>query len=114
MWDASAIEFTLVETVHPIALVEVRTPLGTLTLLGSVSVVRRSARLAGVHIQGLMPGALGRIGLNRIGERMLVELDVDEIVIEGSIRTTGTRPGIKPRAIRFPHPGSASNDRRNR
>ena len=43
------------------------------------------------HIDGLKPDALGRAGLNAIGRKVLEEADVDQIIIEGSVRTTGCK-----------------------
>jgi hypothetical protein len=73
-------------------LVELRTPMGTVSILGSVT------------REGLSPGALGRRGLNAIGRKLLDEADADQIVIEGGTRTTGLCKGRAPRTIRFPHP----------
>jgi hypothetical protein len=102
MWDADeiAIEINLVD--HPVAIVRITVPIGTLDVIGSISRVGRVLHIDGAHVQGLTPGALGRAGLNATGRKLLEEADVDEIVIEGGARTTGRRKGSRPRPIRYP------------
>ena len=74
----------------------------TIALMANVSIVDRTLRMNRAHAEGLKPGALGRAGLNAIGRKLLELADVDEIVIQGSTRTTGRNPGTIPRPIRFP------------
>ena len=83
-------------------LVRVTTPAGAISLLGTVSIVGRVLRCENAHLGGLSPGALGRAGLNAIGRKLLAVADVDQIIIQGSTRTTGCRSGKTPREIRFP------------
>jgi hypothetical protein len=64
--------------------------------------------LKGAHIQGLDKGALGREGMNAIGEAMREAMDVAGITVEGEVRTTGANPGRRPRAFRYPNDGRAA------
>jgi hypothetical protein len=103
MWDSAEIliEFDLVEEDEAIVLIT--TPAGVIEIAGAVSVAGRVLYLDGVHIQGLHPGAVGRAGLNAIGRKLLEEADVDKIVIQGGVRTTGCNKGRRPRPFRFPN-----------
>jgi hypothetical protein len=76
---------------------------GVMHLLGSVSLVGRILTIDRVHVQGLRPGSLGRSGLNAIGRKLLVEADVDTIIVQGGVRTTGCNKGKLPKPIRFPN-----------
>jgi hypothetical protein len=84
----------------------VETPAGPLRLLASVAIVGRVLLLDGAHVGGLAPGAIGRAGLNAVGRKLLEVADVDQIIIQGSARTTGKRKGNIPRPIRFPSPAA--------
>jgi hypothetical protein len=102
MWSLDDIEIHVIERDADVFHVEVLTPAGVLEPLGAVSVSERVLHSREVHAWGLTPGALGRAGLNAIARKLLVEADVDEIVIEGGARTTGSRPGRRPRPFTFP------------
>jgi hypothetical protein len=98
--DQISIEIEVVE--HPVAVPVIATPAGTLSLIGSISIVGRAMRIDRAHVEGLEIGALGRAGLNAIGCKLLEIADVDEIIIQGGTRTTGRTKGKVPRPIRFP------------
>jgi hypothetical protein len=102
MWSLGEITIEITEAEPPLVIVRVTTPIGSLDLTGEVHRVGRVLYCERVHVQGLNAGALGRAGLNAVGRKILVEVDVDQIVVEGSTRTTGKREGRTPRPIRFP------------
>jgi hypothetical protein len=102
MWSLDEITIELTEAEPPLVIVKIATPVGRLELTGEVRRVGRVLYCERVHIQGLGPGVLGRAGLNAVGRKILAEIDVDQIVLEGSSRTTGRRAGQTPRPIRFP------------
>jgi hypothetical protein len=102
MWSLDEITIEITEAEPPLIIVRIETPVGSLELTGEVRRERRVLHCERVHIQGLSAGALGRAGLNAVGRKILVEIDVDQIVLEGSARTTGKREGQTPRPIRFP------------
>ena len=81
----------------------ITTPLGAVQVLGSVTRIGRILYVDRAHIHGLGPGVLGRAGLNAIARKLLEEADVDQVIIEGSVRTTGRNPGKRPRRFRFPN-----------
>ena len=102
MWSLDEIAIEITEAEPPLVIVTVTTPVGSLNLTGEVKRVGRVLYCERVHVQGLQAGVLGRAGLNAVGRKILVEIDVDQIVIEGSTRTTGRGKGRTPRPIRFP------------
>jgi hypothetical protein len=84
-------------------ILRIATPVGTVEIMGTVSRMDRVLYVERAHIQGLYPGALGRAGLNAVARKLLDEADVEEIVVEGSARTTGRNPRRRPKIFRFPH-----------
>jgi hypothetical protein len=103
MWttDQIVVEIDVVE--HPETVVVIVTPIGLVRLMANVSINNRVLRLDRAHVEGLKPGAIGRAGLNAIGRKLMELADVDEIVVQGSTRTTGRNEGKVPRPIRFPN-----------
>src|ERR1700674_834209 len=81
----------------------IETSLGTVMVMAEVLPEARSLTLRGLHIYGEDVGAhdLRVAGLRRMVQEVMEELNVDEIVVEGSIRTTGSGPGRTPRPLRF-------------
>ncbi len=73
----------------------------SIQFFGSLVFDGRRAIFSGVHVQG--PGA------NRLGIRKLLELrnfvkamiDVDELLLEGALRTTGANPDRRPGPLVF-------------
>ncbi len=64
--------------------------------LGSLVFDGRRAVFRGVHVQG--PGA-NRLGLKRLMQLLAfvkATIDVDELRLEGAVRTTGANPDRKP------------------
>jgi hypothetical protein len=87
----------------PVVSITLTTPVGTVSILGEMAIVGDDLHIIRAHVGGLYPGALGRIGLNAIGRKLLEMADVQKIVIQGSARTTGKRKGRLPWKICFPH-----------
>jgi hypothetical protein len=102
MWPTNRISVEVDDAEHSVAVLVITTPAGTLSLIGSISIVGRVMRIDRAHVEGLKRGALGRAGLNAIGRKLLELADVDEIVIQGGTRTTGRTKGKVPRPIGFP------------
>jgi hypothetical protein len=103
MWDTDRIAVEIELADHPVMIVRITVPIGTIEVIGSFSRIGRVLHVDGAHVQGLSAGALGRSGLNAIGRKLLEEADVDQIVIQGGVRTTGRSKGKLPRPIRFPN-----------
>ena len=102
MWRTDQISVEIDDVEHPVAVLVITTPVGTLRLIGSISIVGRLMRIDRAHVEGLNSGALGRAGLNAIGHKLRELADVDQIVIQGGTRTTGRTKANVPRPIRFP------------
>ena len=103
MWSPADITVEIEDAEDSLMIVVITTPAGVVRICGSVSVVGRRLQIEGAHVGGLAAGALGRAGLNAIAQKLMMEADVDEIVIQGGARTSGKYRGKIPRAIRFPH-----------
>ena len=103
MWTSDQIVVEIEDAEHPELIVRIATPMGVLRLMANVSITKRVLRMDRVHVEGLKPGALGRTGLNAIGRKLMELADVEEVIIQGSARTTGRNPANIPRPIRFPH-----------
>jgi hypothetical protein len=101
-WTEAEIGIDIVEAEGRLVIVRLTLPVGVVEIMGFVSRIGRAVRIEDAHIQGLSPGALGRAGLNAIGRKLLENADAEEIIIEGSARSTGRNAGRKPRTIRFP------------
>jgi hypothetical protein len=102
VWTTDQVSIEVEDVEHPVAVLVITTPAGTLSLIGSISIAGRVMRIDRAHVEGLETGALGRAGLNAIGRKLLEVADVDEIIIQGGTRTTGRSKGQVPRPIRFP------------
>jgi hypothetical protein len=107
MWTTDEIAEEIDVVDHAETVIIVTTPAGVVSIMASVSIIDRVLRLDGVHVGGLKPGTLGRAGLNAIGYKLMELADVDEIVFQGSARTTGRNQGKVPRPIRFPRSADA-------
>ena len=91
-----------------VVIVEVRLPGGHIEVMAEVTFddAARVITARGLHVQG---GQGGAIGPNDLGPRRLIgiaraaleRMDYDAIIIEGGVRTTGARPGRRPRPIRI-------------
>ncbi len=101
MWasDQLAVEIDIVDGREVILIV--RTPVGPVSLIGTVTLTADVLNLDGVHVGGPGPGRVGRDGINAIARKIMEELDVQEILAQGGIRTTGRRTGKVPRPFRF-------------
>ena len=95
---------------HPVWVITARMQAGTLRLLGLIELKDRTLHVGDVHVEGLTPGALGRAGLNALGYALMEVADVDELVIQGVVRTTGARPGRRPGTFRLLRPCHITTD----
>jgi hypothetical protein len=86
-----------------IATAAIKTAAGTIMVMADVALEGRCLILRRLHIYGVDVRAndMRAAGLRRIVEEIVEELDVDEIIVEGSVRTTGAGPGRTPRRLRF-------------
>ncbi len=109
MWPLDQIEITLEDSDDAegndraaTVLIRITVPIGEVWVIGVAEIVGQTLEITAAHVGGLTPGALGRAGINAICRKMLEVVDVQEIVIQGSTRTTGRKPGKVPRRFKFP------------
>jgi hypothetical protein len=58
--------------------------------------------LSRVHVEGSSPNVIGASGLYRLACAVMKELsDAHQIIVLGAIRTSGARPGHRPRPLVF-------------
>jgi hypothetical protein len=93
----------IVDEESDVVLARIETTAGTIMVLTEVEAVGRVLILRGLHVQGEDVGVnqLSVAGIRQIIRDTMEDLDVDEIVIEGAVRTTGAGPGRRPRHLRF-------------
>jgi hypothetical protein len=86
-----------------IVVARIATGVGTILVMAEVDLRDGVLTLSGVHVQGddVKANEIGVAGLRRIVREVMEELGVDEIVIVGSVRTTGANPGRAPRPLGF-------------
>jgi hypothetical protein len=58
-----------------------------------------------LDIQGAGPNVLGWTALRELAHQAMEELDVDELRIEGAVRTSGAGPGRRPTPLIFRRTG---------
>jgi hypothetical protein len=112
-WEPAQIAFDLVDdmTTDPVVTVTVDTPAGVLKLMAEPERVGRTLVLHGLHLQDLSPNAIGPANLIVLAHVVMQRMDVDELVVEGGLRTTGANPGRRPRVLRFSRRIRAAADR---
>jgi hypothetical protein len=97
------VDFISEQSEGSIATVAIKTAAGTIKIMTEVALEGRCLILLGLHIEGVdvRPNHIRGAGLRRIAQEVMEELDVDEIIIAGSVRTSGANPGRTPRRLRF-------------
>lgn len=109
------------ETDDPVLTMRVSGPKGTFMSMAEVYEEPGGVlRLIGLHIHGingLEKNQLGWPEVRRVIRVVMLELDLNEVIIEGAVRQTGACPGRKPKPIRVfrehsskTHPKSGSVD----
>ena len=103
LWSTRDISFDFVDdmTDDPIVTMRILTPVGPLTFMAQPVMVGRTMVLRGLHAQDWAANKVGPGNLMVIAHAMIEGMDLDGIVIEGAIRSTGANPGHRPRDVRF-------------
>lgn len=101
MWTSAQLSVELDAVDGWEAILIVRTPVGPISILASVSITGIILSLDGVHVSGPGPGTVTIAGIHDIAQKIMEELDVQEILAQGGTRTTGRRNGKIPRRFRF-------------
>jgi hypothetical protein len=86
-----------------VATARIETADGTIMVMAEVAIEGRCLMLRGLHVHDIDVGVneLRVAGLRRIVREFMEDLNVDEMVIEGFVRTAGAGPGRTPRPLRF-------------
>jgi citrate lyase beta subunit len=105
MWRAADIRIEIVgdATDHPIVTATIETPQGTILVMGAAAAIGRALVLTKLHIHGedVRRNMFGYRRLRWLAQAVMEVMDVDELRIEGEVRTTGAGPGHRPRPLRF-------------
>ena len=108
LWTTQDISFDFVDdmTDDPIVTLRIFTPVGPLTFMAQPVMVGTTMLLKGLHAQDSAANTVGPGNLMVIAppvmETSVMEgMDLDGLVIEGAIRSTGANPGHRPRDVRF-------------
>jgi hypothetical protein len=97
MWRALEYDFGGTDTV----LVKLPDEVHVIEVLADVEFAGRKAALRGLHVLGSGPNTLGPRALRELINGAKVQLDVDQLRIEGATRTSGAGPGRIPAVIDF-------------
>jgi hypothetical protein len=97
-------------TDHPVVTVRVLTPIGSLRFMAEPVMQGATMLLKGLPMQDLTPNAVDMANLMVIARVVMERMDLDGLVIEGAIRSTGAKPGHRPRGIRFTRRVRAADD----
>ncbi len=106
VWAAADIKIVILDdgTEGTVATARITTPVGTLLLMFERPEIRdRSLILHECHMHGEDVGAqqFGHEKIDWLARAVMELLDVEQIEIEGAIRTSGRNPGHRPRPVRF-------------
>ncbi len=105
MWTAADIRIELVTDItdDPVVTAEIVTPAGTLRAMAEPERNGRTLILHGYHMHGedIGPNEFGARQLRWLAQAAMEMFDVDEIRVEGEVRTSGANPGYRPRPLRF-------------
>jgi len=82
-------------------MIDVRIGNASACILAQVVLDRTQMILRRMHVDGPGANLLGPAVLKSIVRRMMEIADVETVVVEGAIRTTGAGPGRIPDPIRF-------------
>jgi len=97
-------------TDHPVVTVRVLTPVGPLRFMAEPVMQGRTMLLKRLHVQDPSRNAVGMANLTLIARVVMERMDLDGLVIEGAVRSTGANPGHRPRGVRFTRRVRAADD----
>jgi hypothetical protein len=103
LWKTKDISFDFVDdmTDDPIVTLRIFTPVGPLTFMAQPVMVGTTMVLKGSHVQDSTANTVGPGNLMVIAHAVMEGMELDGLVIEGAVRSTGANPGHRPRDIRF-------------
>jgi hypothetical protein len=111
-WTAEDISFDIVYdmTDHPVVTLRVLTPVGPLRFMAEPVMQGTTMLLKGQPMQDLSRNAVGMANLMVIAHVVMERMNLDGLVIEGAVRSTGANPGHRPRGVRFTRRICAADD----
>jgi hypothetical protein len=103
VWDPAGISFEIIDdlTSDPVVTVVVSTPDGVLRFMAEPEISGSTLILRGVHVQDAWANAVGAANLKVLARSVMERMDLNGLVIEGALRTTGASPGRRPDILRF-------------
>jgi hypothetical protein len=85
-------------SIGSIVTVRIGTPAGIIQIMGQVMRCDDQVlQIDGANIDGAVANACGVRGLRAIGQKLMETADVQEIIVQGSARTSGANKGHIPR-----------------
>jgi hypothetical protein len=111
-WTTEEISFDIVYdlTGHPVVTTLVLTPVGPPRFMAEPVMQGATTLLKGLHVQALSRNAVGMANLTLIARVVMERMDLDGLVVDGAVRSTGANPGHRPRGIRFTRRIRAAHD----
>jgi hypothetical protein len=103
-WKVDELEVDLVAdlTEHPVVTANIRTPSGLVSVMAEPEEKGRTLVLKRFDIHSASGrNSVGIGNLRTLAQHVMERMDYDELVIEGSPRTSGARPGRIPGRLRF-------------
>jgi hypothetical protein len=103
LWDVADISFEIVDDMSddPVVTLRIATPVGPLTVMAEPAMQGATLHLTRAHVQARGANTIGAWNLLVIARAVIEGMDLDGLVVEGALRTTGANPGHRPRALRF-------------
>lgn len=105
MWTADDIQIELEDelTDGPVVTARIITPEGALQVMAEIEWRGRELVLDRLHMHGetLLPNELGPHRLRQLAQALIEWMDLDALVINGAVRTSGAHRGRLPRPLRF-------------
>jgi hypothetical protein len=103
LWGVADISFEIVDDMSddPVVTLRIATPVGSLTFMAEPVMQGTILRLTRTHVQGAASNMIGAGNLLVIAQTVMEGMDLDGLVVEGALRTTGANPGHRPRVLRF-------------
>ena len=103
LWGVADISFEIVDDMSddPVVTLRIATPVGSLTFMAEPVMQGTILLLTRTHVQGAASNMIGAGNLLVIAQTVMEGMDLDGLVVEGALRTTGANPGHRPRVLRF-------------
>jgi hypothetical protein len=88
-------------TSDPVVTIVVHTPGRVLRFMAEPEISGTTLILRGFHVQDAWANAVGAANLRVLAQAVMERLELDGLVVEGAVRTSGANPGRRPGVLRF-------------